>query len=141
MPLPSLGKPLNLTANAFHGTQTAETLPHDPRQAGYDAMRKLLDERAAAQRNNFPKDTDWQLVQRFMGKAQTSVVRTALRGEEAGYFREAIARLAATLRTMPLTHEGKDGIAHIRYFAGGRASFHIMEHLRLASRPRQPFYA
>jgi len=70
-------------------------------------------------------------VRHFMGRAQLAAMIDGTKGEEGAWFRAKISALFDTVRTMPKSYEtdgqGMGAIAHLRYFAGGRAAWLITE--------------
>lgn len=70
-------------------------------------------------------------VRHFMGRAQLAAMIDGAKGEEGEWFRAKIGALCDTVRTMPKSYEtdgqGMGAIAHLRYFAGGRAAWLITE--------------
>jgi len=70
-------------------------------------------------------------LEHFMGPAQRAVVRDNFRGEEKEYFFERVRSLAELVANMPQTGEtdgqGRQAVAHLHYFAGGRANWYITE--------------
>jgi len=58
-----------------------------------------------------------------MSKAQKSVVRSGLQGEEREYFAEAVAKLQKVFESMPKIYEqdgkGDAALAYLHYFVGG----------------------
>ncbi|PWU21763.1 MAG: hypothetical protein C5B50_00995 [Verrucomicrobia bacterium] len=67
----------------------------------------------------------------FLGGSQAIVVREAMRGEEAQYFREKMVELDKLIATMPVNYEqdglGDQAIAYLHYFAGSCANWWITE--------------
>jgi len=70
-------------------------------------------------------------VRHFIGHAQLAAMIDGTKGEEGEWFRAKIGELCDTVRTMPKSYEtdgqGMRAIAHLRYFAGGRAAWLITE--------------
>ena len=67
----------------------------------------------------------------FLSYSQYCAIKDGCQGEEGDWFREKIAELFTTIRTMPKSYEtdgqGMRAVAHLRYFAGGRAAWLITE--------------
>ena len=67
----------------------------------------------------------------FIGHDQLAAMIDGAKGEEGAWFRAKISELYETVRTMPKSYEtdgwGMRAIAHLRYFAGGRAVWLITE--------------
>lgn len=67
----------------------------------------------------------------FIGHTQRAVLLHNLRGEEGEFFAEKLQSLARVVATMPETYQtegqGENALAHLHYFAGGRASWYITE--------------
>jgi hypothetical protein len=70
-------------------------------------------------------------VMRFIGASQWSAIAHGLRGEEKDFFLLKMMKLGQIIRDMPRTGQtdgqGDDAVAHLHYFAGGRASWYITE--------------
>jgi hypothetical protein len=70
-------------------------------------------------------------ARRFMSVRQHRTIANLMLGEEGDWFRDKLMQVAATIAAMPSTHgtdgQGDSAIAHLRYFAGGSASFYITE--------------
>ena len=70
-------------------------------------------------------------LRHFMGRAQLAAMIDGTKGEEGEWFRAKIGALCETIQTMPKSYEtdgqGMRAIAHLRYFAGGRAAWLITE--------------
>jgi len=70
-------------------------------------------------------------LRHFIGHAQLAAMIDGTKGEEGEWFRSKIGELCDTVRTMPKSYEtdgqGMRAVAHLRYFAGGRAVWLITE--------------
>jgi hypothetical protein len=71
------------------------------------------------------------LYPRFIGRAQMIAILEGCKGEEGDYFADLLIEYAARVAAMPATY-GTDGqrgqaVAHLRYFAGGQATWWITE--------------
>lgn len=70
-------------------------------------------------------------ARRFMSVRQYRTIASLMVGEEGEWFRDKLMQVAATIAAMPSTHgtngQGDNAIAHLRYFAGGYASFYLTE--------------
>jgi len=69
----------------------------------------------------------------FIGGSQAALLPDLLAGEEGSFFADKLEELARTVESMPTT-KGTEGLpsyeaalAHLRYFAGGQAAWHITE--------------
>lgn len=86
-------------------------------------------QRAGASRRQYEEALN--TLRPFIGGMQLAAIQQGARGEERQFFYDKIAELAETVRTMPQTMEqdgkGEQAIAHLRYFAGGSAAWHITE--------------
>lgn len=64
-----------------------------------------------------------EAVRAFIPRSQYLVMKSALRGEERGFFREAFRDLEKTLESMPVTYgqdgKGDEAIVYLHYFYGG----------------------
>lgn len=64
-----------------------------------------------------------EAVRPFIPRSQYLVMKSALRGEERGFFREAFRDLKKTIQAMPVTYSqdgpGDEAVAHLHYFYGG----------------------
>lgn len=73
---------------------------------------------------------DLTLLRRIIGAGQFAALREAMRGEEGAWFRQRLAELAETFRTMPKVYEqdgkGDDAIVYLHLF-GGSADAWITE--------------
>lgn len=62
-------------------------------------------------------------VRPFIPRTQCLVMKSALRGEERGFFREAFRDLEKTIESMPVTYgqdgKGEEAIVYLHYFNGG----------------------
>lgn len=67
----------------------------------------------------------------FVTRGQLAAMIEGTKGEEGEWFHAKIGELFDTIRTMPKSYEtdgqGMRAIAHLRYFAGGRAAWLITE--------------
>lgn len=67
----------------------------------------------------------------FIGITQQRVMIESAGGEEGEHFRELFVKFANRINRMPRTGQtdgqGKQAVAHLRYFAGGRAVCYITE--------------
>ena len=67
----------------------------------------------------------------FLGPAQRRVLLTNFKGEEKQWFFDKVQELTAIIAGMPKTYEqdglGMQAVAHLHYFAGGRANWYITE--------------
>ena len=67
----------------------------------------------------------------FIGPSQLRCVASAMRGEEKQFFFDKMVELANVVSTMPKTYEqdgkGEEAVAYLHYFAGGQASWWIIE--------------
>lgn len=62
-------------------------------------------------------------VRPFIPRSQYLVMKSALRSEERGFFREAFRTLEKTIESMPVTYgqdgKGDDAVVYLHYFYGG----------------------
>ena len=68
----------------------------------------------------------------FISPAQRRIIIAACNGEERDFFRQKLHAIAQTIQAMPKTYETEEQptgakVAHLRYFAGARAEFYIVE--------------
>jgi len=72
-----------------------------------------------------------QTLRGFIGKSQLNAIADGCRSEEKQFFFDKLVELATAVSTMPQTYEqdgkGDDAIASLHYFAGGQASWWILE--------------
>ena len=65
---------------------------------------------------------DLQMLRRWMPAAEYRAIQSNFMGEEGNFFKEKMAELAETIRTMPKTYEqdgmGNEAIAYLHYFSG-----------------------
>lgn len=85
----------------------------------------------AFQSGNWRTAAKFMLDGNFLSREQHHVMMRASRGEEGEHFRALFVKWANVANMMPSTGE-TDGqmhkaVAHLKYFAGGRASFYITE--------------
>lgn len=64
-----------------------------------------------------------EAVRPFIPRSQYLVMKSALRGEERGFFREAFRDLEKTIDSMPVTYgqdgKGEEAVIYLHYFYGG----------------------
>ena len=64
-----------------------------------------------------------EAVRSFVPVMQLKTLVSGLRGEERGYFRQALRDLEKTIESMPVTYGqdglGDDAVVHLHYFFGG----------------------
>lgn len=67
----------------------------------------------------------------FISREQHAVMLANTKGEEGEFFRHLFVEFANRINAMPSTGETDgqmyEAVAHLKYFAGGRASFYITE--------------
>lgn len=91
-----------------------------------DHMRQpTTAEKKQQARTALPKLVGW------MGRSQFAALSQGMRGEEWEFFADKAIELAGIIEAMPETYstagQGRDAVAHLRYFAGGQAAWYITE--------------
>lgn len=70
-------------------------------------------------------------LHQFIGGSQAECTKECLAGEEQEFFIEKLAEITGIVHAMPKTYEaegqGDKAVVHLRYFAGGSASWWITE--------------
>lgn len=72
---------------------------------------------------------EFAVLRPYLPRAEAEVIRGALRGEGAQWFRDKIRELAETIRKMPRTYDQsqvKDAVASLHYFTPAH-DFYILE--------------